>query len=448
MNVILKCHLQQLHNFWRHLKLRIRIEIIILFVIFYSFFTDKLVLFFNELLLQPGITPLGISNIFIHTLLIIVVATTPFIYFNLFPRQKGLLIFSTQPMSPSDTLTAIMIYFFKYEIIMILISLPVFTALAISTGGLPFLYAVFIFVAFPLYSVFITHSLATKKGSKRSALALYFLVVVLYFIVFFILYWHTDISPYFSLFLVISTGLICRKFWESSLLSLDAIVYRFRPRLDQLAQKLSKLTYFNFPAIIPRAIRPLFIKDLLSYIRNKNYMRLKIISLLIYVLLLIIINIYYDQNFATAVSLLTFLFIWEHYSHQFNEKYVVKESRIFLKVLPLRYYQLSLAKFLSEFLFILVILMVVLVMTLIHGISWFKILNLLSGITLFSIFILYIITIIRIIFFDNPRFAGYAYHFLIIFTLVMIYNFYLVGPVITLLIIIYLNYISYRQFEK
>jgi hypothetical protein len=331
---------------------------------------------------------------------------------------------------------------------MILISLPVFTALAISTGGLPFLYAVFIFVAFPLYSVFITHSLATKKGSKRSALALYFLVVVLYFIVFFILYWHTDISPYFSLFLVISTGLICRKFWESSLLSLDAIVYRFRPRLDQLAQKLSKLTYFNFPAIIPRAIRPLFIKDLLSYIRNKNYMRLKIISLLIYVLLLIIINIYYDQNFATAVSLLTFLFIWEHYSHQFNEKYVVKESRIFLKVLPLRYYQLSLAKFLSEFLFILVILMVVLVMTLIHGISWFKILNLLSGITLFSIFILYIITIIRIIFFDNPRFAGYAYHFLIIFTLVMIYNFYLVGPVITLLIIIYLNYISYRQFEK
>jgi hypothetical protein len=73
---------------------------------------------------------------------------------------------------------------------------------------------------------------------------------------------------------------------------------------------------------------------------------------------------------------------------------------------------------------------------------------LLGIISLFSIFILYIITIIRIIFFDNPRFAGYAYHFLIIFTLVMIFNFYLVGPLITLLLIIYLNYISYRQFQK
>jgi hypothetical protein len=73
---------------------------------------------------------------------------------------------------------------------------------------------------------------------------------------------------------------------------------------------------------------------------------------------------------------------------------------------------------------------------------------LLGIISLFSIFILYIITIIRIIFFDNPRFAGYAYHFLIIFTLVMISNFYLVGPVITLLLIIYLNYVSYRQFQK
>ncbi len=137
MNVILKYHLKQLHNFWRHLKLRIRIEIIILFFIFYSFFTDKLVLFFNELLLRPETSPLGLSSIFVHALLIIVVAITPFIYFDLFPRQRGFVLFSTQPLSPTDALTAIMIYFFKYQMIMILISLPVFTALVISTGIIP-----------------------------------------------------------------------------------------------------------------------------------------------------------------------------------------------------------------------------------------------------------------------------------------------------------------------
>ena len=69
-------------------------------------------------------------------------------------------------------------------------------------------------------------------------------------------------------------------------------------------------------------------------------------------------------------------------------------------------------------------------------------------ITLFSIFVLYIITLIRVIFYDNPRAAGYAYHILIIFTVVMTIQFYFVGPIITLFIIIYLHFKSYHQFVR
>jgi hypothetical protein len=208
------------------------------------------------------------------------------------------------------------------------------------------------------------------------------------------------------------------------------------------------LDYFNFPRIIPRNISPFFIKDVLAYIRNKNYIRLKTISLLIYIVLLILVELFYKQNYSTVVSLLTLILIWEHYSHQFNEKYVVQESAALLKVLPLKYYQFTIAKFFSEFLYILIILVIVLLSSILHGVPWDKILNLLGIITFFSVFILYIITIIWTMYFDNPRFAGYAYHFLIIFTLVMSLNFYLVGPLISLFIIIYLNFISYRQFVK
>ena len=205
---------------------------------------------------------------------------------------------------------------------------------------------------------------------------------------------------------------------------------------------------FNIQIPFFKTLKPFIVKEFLSHLRNKNYIRLKIISLVIYLTILIVIDIFYQDYFASAISFLTILLIWEHYSHQFNEKYVMKESRFFIRVLPVRYYQYGLSKFFTEFFYITLILIIVFILSLIHQIELIKILNILGIVMLFSIFVLYIITIIRIIFYDNPRMAGYAYHFLIIFTLVMIYNFYLVGPVITLFIILYLQLISYRQFTR
>ena len=236
--------------------------------------------------------------------------------------------------------------------------------------------------------------------------------------------------------------------WNRKWQSWDHLLNKIRPVFKKSTRNKSKLTYFKFPFIIPKTIRPLFIKEILSHIRNKNYIRLKIISFLFYIAILIFIDLYYLEYYASAISLLSILLIWEHYSHQFNEKYVVKESNLFIKVLPIKFYQYSLSKFLSEFLYIVLILFVVLFSTLIHGISADKILNVLAIITLFSLFVLYIITLIRIIFYDNPRVAGYAYHFLIIFTVIMNLQFYLVGPIITLFIIIYLHFKSQRQFVK
>jgi hypothetical protein len=211
---------------------------------------------------------------------------------------------------------------------------------------------------------------------------------------------------------------------------------------------MSKLTYSNFPFIIPKTIRPLLIKEILSHIRNRNYIRLKIVSFVIYLIILFLIDFFFQDYYTTAVSILTMFLIWEHYSHQFNDKYVTRESTFFIKVLPIKFHQYGLSKFLGEFFYIIPILFVVLISNLYHGISPITILSILGIITLFSIFVLYIITLIRVIFYDNPRAAGYAYHILIIFTVVMTIQFYFVGPIITLFIIIYLHFKSYHQFVR
>jgi hypothetical protein len=290
--------------------------------------------------------------------------------------------------------------------------------------------------------------LASKYLSRSRIFYHYYSFFFLYYSAFVFLYEMTNFYFYYINLVIFCGWIILLRSWNRRWESWDHMLNRFRPAIQRSTQRKSKLTYFKFPSIIPKSIRPLLIKEILSHVRNKNYMRLKIISFIIYLAIMIIVDIFYQEYYTSTVSVLTILLIWEHYSHQFNEKYITKESRLFIKVLPIKFYQYSLSKFLSEFIYIALILVFVLILTLLHGIAPFKILNILGIITLFSLFVLYIITLIRVIFYDNPRMAGYAYHFLIIFTMVMIFEYYLVGPIITFFIILYLHFKSKRQFVR
>jgi hypothetical protein len=55
---------------------------------------------------------------------------------------------------------------------------------------------------------------------------------------------------------------------------------------------------------------------------------------------------------------------------------------------------------------------------------------------------------VKIMFFDNARLAGYAYHFSIIFFGIMIFNYRLAGPVITLIVLIYFLYKNVKYFNN
>jgi len=448
MNPISKFHFRQILNYWHHIKLRIRIEIIILFIIFFTFFTDKFVYFFDHLLGQPNTSPLGLSILVLHLLMLIVVFSAPFIYFNLLPKQKGLENLSLYPLTKTNALNTVLIYFLKYQILIILITTPVLTALTLSTGYFMSLYILFFLLSFLFHSALLVLILASKYLSRSKILYRYFLFFFTYYASFAFIYGITHFYFYFSTLVIFCGWIVLLKSWKGNWQSWDQRLNSFRYLAQKSTQSKSKLTYTQNPSIVPKTIKPLFLKEILSHLRNKNYIRLKIFSFFIYLIILILIDIFYREYYSGAVPLMTILLIWEHYSHQFNEKYVTRESQLFIKVLPIKFYQYSLAKFLSEFLYIVLIMMVVTILTLIHGLSFDKILNLLGIIMLFSIFVLYIIILIRVIFYDNPRAAGYAYHLLIIFTMVMSFQFYLVGPIITFFIIIYLHFKSYRQFVR
>ncbi len=448
MNLILKYHFFQLYNFWRQLGLRIQIEIAILLIIFYTIFTDKLIYYFNQLLDKPDITTWGLNGFVVHALLILALFSTPFIYFSLIPKQKGLKILGAQPLSGSQALTSLILYYLKYELILIFLAVPAFTALSISTGIFPMLYGFSIFIAFSIYSLIIIHILSIKSEKRSLILFKYFLLCSGYFVLYFYLYWNTEIAVYGDIVMMLLALFILGSAWRSHWHTWDQIIGRMRPALDRSAKKLTVIQYSSLSNIRPESIRPLFIKEFLSQFRNKHYMRLKILSLLIYISALLIIEVFFSEHFIPALSVISFFLIWEHYSHQFNEKYAGKEPHYFYKVLPLRFYQVIFAKFISEFLYILIIILVLSIFLTIHGLPLLNILIFLGMVFTYSVFILYLMILMRTLFYDNPRFAGYAYHLMIIFTIVMNLNFYLVGPLITVGILIYLNIKSYRQFKN
>jgi len=448
MNAILKYNVRQLTNYWRHLKFRIRIEIITLFLIFYSFFTDKFVSIFEQILTQQNTSIIGLNAFVLHLLMLIIVSSTPFIYFNLFPKQKGLTNLSLYPLKKTEVFSTLIIYFVKYQIVIILISTPILTALIFSSGPLMLLYILFISCSSLFLSSTLVLLLASYYQSRFKIIYLYYLFFLLYFVLFAVVYSKTNIYLYYNILVIFCGWIVLLRFWKKRWQSWDHILNRFRPINQKSTQNRSKITYFQFPSIFPKTIRSLLIKEILSHVRNKNYIRLKIISFFMYMTILIFIEVFYHAYYASAISILSLILIWEHYAHQFNDKYVTKESSFFIKILPIKFYQYCMSKFISEFIYIIFVLFIVFIFSLIHGIVLSKILNILGIITLFSVFVLYIITLIRVIFYDNPRVAGYAYHFLIIFSLVMIFNFYLVGPIVTLFIIIYLHFKSYRQFVR
>ena len=154
------------------------------------------------------------------------------------------------------------------------------------------------------------------------------------------------------------------------------------------------------------------------------------------------------ENKDLIMTLLTGLVIWLHYSNYFNEKYVQPEPDWYFHTIPFRFRHLWLSKFLVEFIFIIIILISFWIMLSISGFNLNEQLNMILLMLPFSIVVLSIMLNFQIMFYDDPRLAGYAYHFTIIFLLIMTINYRLVGPLISVILLTFYFYKSYRYFKS
>ena len=219
-------------NFWHHLKLRIRIEITVLFVIFFTFFTNNFVLYFNEMLSHPGTSQMGLSIFILHILWMALILSTPYIYFNLLPKQNGLAHLCLYPLKKYDALATLMIHFVKYQLVIFLIATPLLAALTISTGPLMLLYILFFSCSSLILSTIMVLILASLYPARYRILFHYFLYFLLYFGSFAIVYRSTQLYFYFSTLAILCGWFVLLKYWNRYWQSWDHNLNRFRPLLQ------------------------------------------------------------------------------------------------------------------------------------------------------------------------------------------------------------------------
>ena len=441
-------YFKQYKNTWNNLSLRLRIEIIILFIIYFTFFTTRLINIFNIQLNNSAATPIGLTQIILHTLIILVSFSVPFIHLNLLPKQKGIVHFRSLPLNKLNTFWFLFFLHFKYQVIGLIIILPVFIALMVSTGFLLSInFIIFVLLYEIILIIFITNLSANSKQNRLIVLK-YFLTIFFTFSIYFLIYFYTDYYFLFDPILFVGATILLLLRWKNFWFDWDNYIRKTNIDSTQQKRKNRWFAYSDFNKLPLPKISPLFAKEMLNYLRNRKFIRMQIFSIIIFCMILVFLQIKVHENFVLYSSAVTILFIWQHFSLQFNEKYMKADSAVFIKTLPFKYYQIWIAKFISEFLFVFCLLLFLPILYLLMGLPIVEIYQSLFVIILFSLVVLATIINFKIIFFDRPRFAGYAYHFFVIFVFVMSINYYLVGPIIALILLIYFTFYSYREFAR
>ena len=139
---------------------------------------------------------------------------------------------------------------------------------------------------------------------------------------------------------------------------------------------------------------------------------------------------------------------WIHYNVHFNTKYISADPEWYFRTLPVSFFKMWLAKFAAEILYVLILLFSQWVFLILTGTELGIQLNWIGALFLFSIIILTIVINFQILFYDNPRLAGYAYHFTLLFMVIMALNYHLAGPLTSIALILFYFFKTYRYYNS
>jgi len=436
---------QPLH-IWRTLEWRYKLEGIALFIIIFAFVGTRLNDLFSKWIdgtFSATELTLLVANLFTFQMSI----TSVFVISWLLPRQNSLRSFLTRPLSNQHLIKIIGFHSFKYLSLYLILFLPTAIALFFAIGFASALGAGLIVAILSSFILVFFIQQKQKSNPTKIFIVKAFLLIIFYHGLVSIFYFLNDYLLLFQIVAAMLALIFCIKiYFSKDILTLE----KFVPYLEKVYVKpdIVQSTKKRIPQFLPQIVQPLFEKEIASLWRNPNYKKLKIKSLLIFIIvntLIVISNIKYKEAW---ISVFTSLLIWLHYSNGFNEKYVFADPTWLIKTLPMRFRHLLAAKYFAEIGYVIVLTIGVVIFFQFSGMVFSEQLIWLAGLFIFANTVLFTMLNFQIMFYNDPRLAGYAYHFAMVFMVIMVLNFRLVGPIIGLCLLFFFLYKNVKYFNE
>ncbi len=258
-------------------------------------------------------------------------------------------------------------------------------------------------------------------------------------------YFFHGSMPFNLIFLILLSIMAVIKYKTAATFDINSIFTQNGRFLS--GRKNRKINFNTIPRLFATKLQALFNKELITVWRNPVYRKIKGLTTAFYVGMLIFIILKGYQNTEILVLILSMFTVWLHYGNHFSDKYITPDPDWYFHTLPLKFYRVWFAKFSAEFIYILLLLTIQSAALFITAGDLQVVIAFDMLFLLFSISALTVKLNFQILFYDTPRSAGYAYHFTLIFIVIMCYNYRLVGPLISLILISSYFIKSYRFFK-
>ena len=427
---------------WLHL-----LQLAVVLAAVAGFLINRLNTFFFELVQNGSFNYWQSAGLTAGVYIIVSLSAAPFIFLYLLPRQKELLVFYQQPLQVKQLYGVLKYYYYKYHII----TLAVFLIPGISLSVLnPFAGIVLLITLLVSSGAVFSCSLFIffKYKTARKVFSVLFFILFVFGMLAAVLYIKNE-AAYMLPALFVST-VTAAVIFPAGIFRMPycdlALLYPLTDKIYNSGRK-SGFSFSAIPNFLPARMQMLFNSYFLSTWRSPRYRRLKIMTVLIYLFVLYLITLYVSEAVDMILTIAGMALIYLHYSNYFNRKYVLPEPEWYFLTLPNRFWHIWISKFLSESLYIFLILICHWLFLAAWGADPWAQFNLLAILVFFGLFTVSTVLNFQILFYDDPRLGGYAYHFLIIFAAVLTYNYRFVGP-LTALFLLGLNfYRSYKQYN-
>ncbi len=435
MKSVLKILFRQPWHLWRQFPLITRLQHLFLLLVLYAYTVRQLHRFLvnASLVSHFEITHLVFAGSFGFILYFL--ASSPLIFNRLLPRQKALQTLQLLPLSKSQALAITFYYVHKFWFIPWAINIAFVAALIWATP----VWGVIFLVHIILWDLAIFIFSFRYFGGKSSSLAYYL----------------------FALSIALGLGILSFFFWDrpyllaagAGLLGLGFLLVEFfrlqsRPVHEEQFFSLQSNVFRKPKTYIAKKMagpfRALFLKDYLGMQRNRRYLKSQGLLWSALVLSGLLVFHAFPQKAVEIFTLILGLFLWYHYGSFFSSRFAQEEPEWFFRLTPIPFVRFVLARFLAEFIFAAIMLFSYALVLWGMGLPPEAYWQLLLALTLLSIIALLTMIAFQIIFFDNRRAAGYAYHFSLLFFTIMSLNYYFVGPLLTVTFLIIYFYKSYR----